>query len=154
MSDRYFESRGLEEALKKNGVVIITGRGVSMMPLIKNSRDRMCAARIKDKPKKHDILIYRGEGEYIAHRLVGTRGDKYLTCGDNQIRPAEISPEDVVAYLPGMVRKDRYVDFSKSSAYRLYVLIWCSSMFLRRCMLYIIHHFSASYKKEYRLQTG
>ena len=149
MNNQSTEALTLKETLSQHGFAVVQGRGTSMLPLIANTRDRMCIKPLAGEPKKHDILVYSNPHGIIAHRLLRIEADGTLImCGDNQIRTERLNPNAVIGYVHGILRGEKYIDLSKPLWYKLYVKAWCASLFLRRCALFILRRTSKTYKKE------
>ena len=148
MNNGFDTPESLNDALDRDGLVLISGKGISMLPLIRNSRDRICIRRLPREPRRYDILVYRTSRGLAAHRLLAYSADGcLLLCGDNQLRPERVSRDKIVAYLPGMLRGDTYLDFATSRKYALYCRVWCCSLLLRRCFLFFLRQ-SPLYKRE------
>ena len=65
-------------------------------------------------------------GNYILHRVMKTKPDGYVLCGDNQwVLEWGINDEQVLGVLKGFYRGERYVDCEKNRLYHIYVAIWC-----------------------------
>ena len=149
MNNQNTEALSLKEALEKHGFAVVQGKGTSMLPLIANSRDRMCIKPLAREPKKYDVLVYSNAYGIIAHRALKCKEDGTLImCGDNQIKKDLIRTDAVIGYVEGILRGEKYIDFSKPVWYKLYVRIWCASLFLRRCALFILRRTSKTYKYE------
>ena len=142
------EALTLLEALSKHGIAVVQGKGTSMLPLIANTRDRICIRPLKREPKVHDILVYSAHGTIVVHRALKICGDEITVCGDSQITPETISKNSIIAYVPELIRKEKYLDLERSARYKIYVKIWCASLFLRRCMLFILRRVSPTFKRE------
>ncbi len=149
MSDLHTEALSLKEALGQHGFAVVQGKGTSMLPLIANSRDRMCIKPLSREPKKYDVLVYSNAHGIIAHRALKLNKDgTIIMCGDNQIKKEEINRDAVIGYVHGILRGEKYIDFSKPLWYRIYARMWCASLFLRRCALFVLRRTSKMYKKE------
>ena len=138
----------LLEALSKHGVAVVQGRGTSMLPLIANTRDRICIRPLKREPRKHDILVYSAHGTIVVHRALKICGDEITVCGDSQITPEIIHKNSVIAYAPELLRRGKYIDLERSVKYKLYSGLWCANLFLRRCMLFVLRRVSPTFKRE------
>ncbi|MBR2453993.1 MAG: S24/S26 family peptidase [Clostridia bacterium] len=138
----------LLEALSKHGVAVVQGRGTSMLPLIANTRDRICIRPLKREPRKHDILVYSAHGTIVVHRALKICGDEITVCGDSQITPEIIHKNSVIAYAPELIRRGKYIDLERSVRYKLYSGLWCANLFLRRCMLFVLRRVSPTFKRE------
>jgi len=139
-----------EEILERDGVLTYTNVGVSMLPLLHENRDVMI---IRKRPhgsyRKYDAVLFRrpnvsGRGEYVLHRILRDNGNgTFWIVGDNCIGGETVREENILGVLTGIVRngKENTLD---STAYRLYVKLWCAPFrfrfavlrgkhFLRRC---------------------
>ncbi|MBE6640235.1 MAG: hypothetical protein E7619_01485 [Ruminococcaceae bacterium] len=154
MSEPVTELMSLKDALSKHGFAVVQGKGTSMLPLIRNSRDRMCIKALTRAPKKYDILVYTNAHEIIAHRLLKTDGETLVMCGDNQITKEAIKNDAVLGYVQSIFRDDKCVELEKHGGYKLYCRLWCASLFLRRCALFVLRRVSKSYKYETKFARG
>ena len=149
MNNQGTEALTLKETLSQHGFAVVQGKGTSMLPLIANTRDRMCIKPLDREPKKYDILVYSNPHGIIAHRAMKREKDGTLImCGDNQIRTEVLKPEAVIGYVHGILRGEKYIDFSKPIWYKIYIRLWCASLFLRRCALFVLRRTSKIYKTE------
>ncbi len=149
MNNQNTEALSLKETLEKHGFAVVQGKGMSMLPLIANSRDRMCIKPLPREPKNYDVLVYSNAHGIIAHRALKCNSDGTLImCGDNQIVKEKIRKDAVIGYVHGILRGEKYIDFSKPIWYKIYVRLWCASLFLRRCALFVLRRTSPTYKKE------
>lgn len=149
MNNRLNETVSLKEALASHGFAVVQGKGTSMLPLIANSRDRMCIKPLDRDPKKYDVLVYSNPRGIIAHRALKCNKDgTIIMCGDNQIIKEKIHADAIIGYVHGILRGEKYIDFSKPLWYKLYVRMWCASLFLRRCALFVLRRTLKTYKKE------
>ena len=74
-----------EKIIEKDGKLIYTNRGDSMMPLIKEGRDLIIIEKPVGRLKKYDVPLYkRDSGQYVLHRVLKVRDDDYVICGDNR----------------------------------------------------------------------
>lgn len=76
----------MEEKLKNGGRVVFKPKGTSMLPLIRQGKDRVALIKPSSRLKKNDIPFYRrSDGSFILHRIVSVEKDgSYTMCGDNQ----------------------------------------------------------------------
>ena len=80
------ETSSFEELLERDGKLVYTNVGVSMMPLLRQHRDVMVIGRVPkgERLKKYDAPLYkRRNGQYILHRILEVREKDYVVCGDN-----------------------------------------------------------------------
>lgn len=120
-----------EELLERDGRLVYSNKGISMMPLLRQGRDLMIITRKGDQPcKKLDAVMYKrpdvkGRGAYVLHRILRINEDgSYWIVGDNCVFGETVKEENVLGIMTGFVRdgKTTYVDDPK---YQLYVQTWC-----------------------------
>ena len=80
-------SSSFEEILEKEGRLIYTNVGTSMLPLIRQGKDLLIIEPPDGRLKKYDIPLYRRDsGQYVLHRVLKVREQDYVLCGDHQWR--------------------------------------------------------------------
>ena len=128
----------IEEVLASGGEFRMYPKGTSMLPLIVQTRDSVVLKRnFEDGAKKHDIAFYRRRnGQFVLHRVMDICDDgTYTMCGDNQTELEKgIEKEQIIAYVAGLYRKDRFVDIN-GGAYKTYVFWWCIMPVRKVCFL-------------------
>lgn len=125
-----------EEEINRTGKLIYTNVGDSMMPLIRQNRDLLIIERINGKLKKYDVPLYkRDSGQYVLHRILKTRKNDYVMCGDNRWQKEYgITDRHMIGVLTGIVRDGRTVSVNDKE-YRLYVHLWCDFFCVRALIL-------------------
>ena len=125
-----------EEQLRKNGKLIYTNRGNSMMPLIKEGRDLLIIEPVYGRLKKYDVPLYRRDsGQYVLHRILKVRAHDYVICGDNRYtKETGITDRHILGVLTGMIRNGKTVSVTDRK-YRLYVHLWCDCFPVRALIL-------------------
>ena len=84
MSEYYTSELGrIEEILGECGVYASVVRGSSMRPLLRQGMDVVYIFPITERVKKYDVLLYRRDGRYILHRVIGFYDGGYIIRGDN-----------------------------------------------------------------------
>lgn len=93
--------------LEKNGVLVFTNKGVSMMPLLRQGRDVMVIrAKTSGFQKNDAVLFIRPNGQYILHRIRKILPDgSFDMIGDNCERGEVVRPEQIIGILTE-VRRD------------------------------------------------
>ena len=138
-----------EEQLAKNGKLIYTNRGDSMMPLIKQDRDLLIIKPVHGRLKKYDVPLYkRDSGQYVLHRVLKVRENDYVICGDNRYsKEYGITDRHIIGVLTAVVRDGKEVPIT-DWRYRLYVHLWCD-LFPLRAFILKAKHFPKWLKKRY-----
>ena len=76
----------IDIAFQNNQSIILKVRGMSMFPLLKDKRDSFKLEKIKDAPKRKDIVLYkRDNGQFVLHRIIKEKDGLYTIVGDNQM---------------------------------------------------------------------
>lgn len=75
-----------EEILEKEGMLVYTNVGTSMLPLLRQGKDLLIIKRKSpNRLKWLDVPLFkRRDGKYIMHRVMWVCKDTYVMCGDNQ----------------------------------------------------------------------
>lgn len=129
-----------EMELERNGICLSTTSGWSMFPLLRDRRDTIVLAPVKGELKKYDLPLYkRPDGTYVLHRILEVRPEGFVLCGDHQLfMEFPVKRDWIVGVVTGIYRDEHFIDVKKSRGYRMYVLVWCSSMKARSIFLKIM----------------
>ena len=132
-----------EEQLAKNGKLIYTNKGDSMMPLIKQDRDLLIIKPVQGRLKKYDVPLYkRDSGQYVLHRILKVRKNDYVICGDNRwVKEYGIRDRHIIGVLGAVIRNGKEVSVNNWK-YKLYVHLWCDLFPLRAMMAHVISKIS------------
>ena len=129
-----------EEIIARDGRLIYTNRGDSMMPLIKQDRDLLV---IKRKPKrrlkKYDVPLYkRDNGQYVLHRILEVRKHDYVICGDNRWnKEYGITDRHIIGVLTAVIRNGKEIKVTDFK-YKVYVHLWCDLFPVRAFIVHVI----------------
>ena len=125
------EKLTFEELLEQDGQIAYTNKGVSMMPLLRQSRDVMLISKKGQAGcKKLDAVLFRrpgpkGPDAYVMHRILRVNGDgTYWIVGDNCMSGETVREEQILGVLTGVVRSGKTIA-TDDWRYRLYVNTWC-----------------------------
>ena len=129
-----------EEILEKDGRLIYSNVGDSMLPLIRQGRDLMVIERHCGRLKKYDVPLYRRDsGQYVLHRVVKVRENDYVLCGDNRWqRETGVTDRQILGVLTAVIRDGKEIAVT-DRRYRLYVFLWCGLFPLRAFLLRGLH---------------
>lgn len=135
----------LTQTLQNGGEVILTVTGISMLPLLRPGRDKVCLERPPGYLKKYAIpLFVRQDGRYVLHRIVSVKPEGYEMLGDNQWRKEyPVLHTQVLGVVTGFFRNDRYISCD-NPCYLLYCRIWCFFYPIRQLYLKS-RHFSVRF---------
>ena len=128
-----------EELLEKDGYLVYTNVGTSMMPLLRQRRD-IIEIRRKDpatRCKRYDAVLYKYGDKYILHRVLKVRPKDYVICGDHNIwREYGITDDQILGVLTRVVRDGKSI-YPTDWKYKLYVHLWCDFYPVRATILYV-----------------
>lgn len=130
-------SGSFEDILARDGRLVYTCVGTSMLPMLRQRRDLLLIGRPRGPLKKYDVPLYkRDTGKYILHRVVQVRPEGYVLCGDNQWRRERgVTDRQIIGVLTAFVRDGREISVT-DRRYRLYVHAWCDLFWLRAAVLW------------------
>ena len=115
-----------EEILARDGKLVYTNVGTSMLPLLRQGRDLFIVERRgPDRLKAGDVALYRRPPDkYVLHRIVEVREKDYVILGDNCVnREYGIADRDILGVMTGFVRDGKQHAVTERG-YRLYTW-WC-----------------------------
>ena len=131
----------IERSINELGYAVAPIAGTSMMPLLKEGRDRVelkpyCHERLK----KGDVVLYKkNDDTLVLHRIIKTENREFFTVlGDHQFKNAErVNKNQIIAVACGFFIKGRYVT-EKTRWYRMYKKIWLCNLNFRRIILAVL----------------
>lgn len=124
-----------EDILNRDGRLIFTNVGDSMMPLIRQNKDLLIIERPKGRLRRLDIPLYkRDNGRYVLHRILKVRANDYVMSGNNRWRcEYGIRDHHIIGILTSIVRDGKTIPMS-SLKVRIYSHIWCDAFYIRAIM--------------------
>ena len=126
-----------EEELEKNGNLVFTNKGTSMMPLLRQDRDLMVIEKKgEERCKKYDAVLFKRGDKYVMHRILKVRPDYYYIVGDNNRRGEYVREQQILGVLKQVVRDGRTISV-EDPAYLCYVHLWCDAFPLRAGILFL-----------------
>ena len=126
-----------EQVIARDGRLIYTNRGDSMMPLIKQGRDLLVISKKpKRRLKEYDVPLYkRDSGQYVLHRILQVRKHDYVICGDNRwTKEYGITDRHIIGVLTAVIRNGEEIKVTDLK-YRIYVHLWCDLFPVRAFVL-------------------
>ena len=131
----------IERSINELGYAVAPIAGTSMMPLLKEGRDRVelepCS---QERLKKGDVVLYKkNDGTLVLHRIIKTENREFFTVlGDHQFKNAErVNKNQIIAVACGFFIKGRYVT-EKTRWYSMYKKIWLCNLNFRRIILAVL----------------
>lgn len=116
------DQMGFEEVLEREGRLIYSFKGVSMMPLLKQGRDFFVVEKTDGPFRKGDVILFKRGAQYVLHRIIRKEKGTYTALGDNSYIPdRHIREEDILGWMTGYIRKGKRHQVTELG-YRLYSL--------------------------------
>ena len=122
-------SATFEEILARDGKLVYTNVGTSMLPLLRQGRDLFVVEkRGPGRLRAGDVVLYRRPPDkYVLHRIVQVREKDYVILGDNCVnREYGITDGDILGVMTGFVRDGKQHTVTERG-YRLYRFLWLHS---------------------------
>ena len=125
LSGHWMNKSSFEEILERDGKLVYTNVGDSMLPLIRQGRDHLVIKPNSGRLRTNDIPLFRREsGQYVLHRVMKVRADDYVMCGDNRWNLERgVTDSQIVGILASIIRDGKEIPLSCLSV-RLYSIIW------------------------------
>ena len=99
-------------------------QGVSMLPLLRQGKDRVELAPLPQRLKRLDLPVYQTPGgKYLMHRVVKVTPTHYICLGDNTLEYETILPEQMIGVVTAIERNGKRMEVT-NLWYRLYCQIW------------------------------
>lgn len=114
----------VQEHLAQGQSVRFAPRGVSMLPLLRQGKDKVVLSPVTEPLKKYDLPLYqRDNGQFVLHRIVKA-GETFTCMGDNQHVPEPgIRRDQIIAVVTKIVRGRKEIDVT-CWQYGLYCRAW------------------------------
>ena len=139
-----------EEVIARDGKLIYTNKGDSMMPLIKQDRDLLVISKKpKLRLKKYDVPLYKRDSrQYVLHRILKVRKHDYVICGDNRwSKEYGITDRHIIGVLTAVIRNGKEIKVTDTK-YRLYVHLWCDLFPVRAFIVHVINKLGRMIKRK------
>lgn len=138
-----------EEYLSSGKEVVISAKGNSMKPLLRDNKDRIVLTGYKPEELEigQVVLYKRNDGSFVIHRIVDKQEDKYVMLGDFQtVIEKGVTKEQIIAVASGFIRgKNEFRESSKF--YKFYVKIWGKKAVVRKAYIFCCIKFSSIRRK-------
>lgn len=114
----------IQQQLAAGNTVRFAPRGCSMLPMLRQGRDKVILSPVTGPLKKYDLPLYRRDnGQFVLHRVVAV-GAAYTCMGDNQYEPEQgIRQDQILAVVTAFTRDDREISV-KTPVYGIYCRVW------------------------------
>ena len=105
----------IREVLSKDGELIYTFSGNSMLPLLDEETSHIKLVN-SSSYELYDVVLYQNEkGTYILHRIVKIKKDTYYIAVDNSNNVDKVNKKDILAKMVGYYKGEKYISISDSS---------------------------------------
>ena len=99
-------------------------KGVSMLPMLRQGKDRVELGPLPQQLKKYDLPVYQmPNGKYLMHRVLKVTPTHYICLGDNTLEYEIIAPEQMIGVVTAFQRNGKRIEVT-NLGYRLYCRIW------------------------------
>ena len=113
-----------ENLLQQGFEVKLSVGGTSMFPYLLNKEQVRIVGIAHHTLKTGDIVIFKNNGHWIAHRLLSIKKHHYLIKGDFCINSdPPMQAKDIIGKVTGVYRRNKYIDFEKKSRQKLHYII-------------------------------
>lgn len=118
-----------EEVLERDGKLVYTNKGISMMPLLREGKDLLVIEKCHPRSlKKYDAVLFvrtDSKKNYVLHRILKVNKDgSYWIVGDHCTSGERVEPSQILGKLVQMKRDGKTIEVS-NQAYLFYVHLWC-----------------------------
>ena len=122
----------VREQLEAGKTVRFSPHGISMLPMLRQGKDKVVLSPVTGCLKKYDLPLYqRDNGNYVLHRIVAV-GDTYTCVGDNQYELERgVRQDQLIAVVTAFVRDGKEIPVT-AIGYRLYCCVWHGIRPIRR----------------------
>lgn len=112
-----------ETEIEKNGFIVYTNKGDSMMPLLRQDRDLMVIRKITEPLKRNDAVLFRRpNGAYVMHRIIRVYSNgTYRIGGDNRWYSEIVPGEWILGILTEIIRDGRHISVTEDKEYLQYL---------------------------------
>ncbi len=121
-----------EEVIERDGTLVYTNTGYSMLPLIRPTGDLIVIKKCTKPLKKYDVPLYkRTNGQYVLHRIVRVKKDGYVIVGDNCTYTEHgIKDEQIIGVLHSVIRDGEEI-LMNSKKQKIYAFFRTKTYFFR-----------------------
>ena len=124
-----------EDLLEKDGYLVYTNVGCSMMPLLRQRRDIIEIRRKAGRCRKYDVALYKRGDRYILHRVLKVLPEGYVIAGDhNTFLERDVTDDMILGVMTRVIRDGKSIPVD-DWRYRLYVHLWCDFWPVRMAIL-------------------
>lgn len=136
MTEPCLEYLTFEKVLDRDGVLVYTNVGFSMMPLLRQRRDIIeISKKGQTRCKKYDVVLYKRGDKYILHRILKVLPSGYIIAGDhNTFLDPPVTDDMILGVMTRVVRDGKTISVD-DFWYKSYVHLWCDVYPVRMIIL-------------------
>lgn len=136
ISEKNTQLLSFEDVLNKQGYLVYTNMGFSMMPLLRQKKDIIeIHKKGPGRCKKYDVVLYKRKERYVLHRILRVLPEGYLIAGDHcTFVERDIRDANIIGVMTRVLRNGKYIT-PDNIWYRLYVHLWCDIYPVRMMIL-------------------
>lgn len=124
-----------EDLLEKDGFIVYTNVGCSMMPLLRQKQDIIEISKLDKHPKKYDVILYKRRDRYILHRVLRVLPEGYIIAGDhNTYIETDVTDDMILGVMNRVVRNGKAIT-PDNFWYKIYVHLWCDAYPVRMIII-------------------
>jgi len=112
----------IEEILSSQGFFIFTGKGVSMLPMIREGADTVEVRPVSGLLRRGDVVLYKVKDSYLLHRILRVEPDCCIIRGDNCYTKETVLPEQILGVMVSFYRGRRRISL-RNPLYAAYVFM-------------------------------
>lgn len=103
------EEKKIEDILNRDNYVITSFSGISMLPLLDETKDLVKIEKVNGLLEVDDMALFKRDDKLVLHRIMSIKKDHYEICGDNQIEIEDVPFKAVIGKVVGYFKSGRYV---------------------------------------------
>ena len=138
------------DVIRSGEGIAITVTGSSMMPFLRDSRDRVLLQQ-KPRYRRGDVVLFTlPDGRYILHRIVRIQKDRMLTCGDGNIAADGWTLMENVLCAATRFERNGRIHNLESFLWRLLGLVWMRLFPIRPVLFKVVRRICKLYHRLFR----
>ena len=103
-------TKNIETMLKEDGFCITGFSGRSMLPMLREGKDRVLLVSPKFPLPPDTVALFRRGEDYVLHRVIGREGEQYIFRGDYCATKERVKEENILGVMEGFFRAADYHD--------------------------------------------
>ena len=101
-------TKNIETMLKEDGFCITGFTGRSMLPMLRQGKDRVLLAQPRFPLQPGTVALFRWDDDFVLHRVIGREGEIYIFRGDHCVRTERVEEKDILGVMTGFFRAADY----------------------------------------------